>query len=97
MSSGEGPVHLKIRLATSGFECFDFTVSRSWQTSLTVKEGYSSSFFVRNADERHAVIQEATDWIEIKQASLQESNDLKAQTIWQKAAQAAIGSVGIRK
>ena len=33
------------RQATSGFEYFDFTVSRSWKTSATGKEGYSSSFF----------------------------------------------------
>ena len=38
------------RQATSGFEYFDFTVSRSWKTSSTGKEGYSSSFFVRNAE-----------------------------------------------
>ena len=74
------------RQATSGFEYFDFTVSRSWKTSSTGKEGYSSSFFVRNAEELQAVIQEATDWIESQQASLQESNDFKAQTILQKAA-----------
>ena len=49
------------RQATSGFEYFDFTVSRSWKTTSTGKEGYSSSFFVRNADELHAVIQEAAD------------------------------------
>jgi hypothetical protein len=33
-----------------------------------------------------AVIREAADWIESQQASLQESNDFKAQTILQKAA-----------
>jgi len=74
------------RQATSGFEYFDFTVSRSWKTTATGKEGYSSSFFVRNADELQAVIQEAADWIESQQASLQESNDFKNQSILQKAA-----------
>ncbi|HQX51129.1 MAG TPA: hypothetical protein PLR25_14540 [Planctomycetaceae bacterium] len=74
------------RQATSGFEYFDFTVSRSWKTSSTEKEGYSSSFFVRNADELQVVIQEAADWIESQQASLQESNEFKAQANLQKAA-----------
>ena len=74
------------RQATSGFEYFDFTLSRSWKTTSTGKEGYSSSFFVRNADALHAVIQEAADWIESQQASLQESNDFKNQVILQKAA-----------
>jgi hypothetical protein len=74
------------RQATSGFEYFDFTLSRSWKTAASDREGYSSSFFVRNAEELQAVIQEATDWIESQQASLQESNDFKAQTILQKAA-----------
>lgn len=74
------------RQATSGFEYFDFTISRSWKTATTGKEGYSSSFFVRNTDQLHAVVQEAADWIESQQASLQESNDFKAQAILQKAA-----------
>ena len=52
------------RQATSGFEYFDFTVSRSWKTSATGKEGYSSSFFARNAEDLHAVIQEAANWME---------------------------------
>lgn len=74
------------RQATSGFEYFDFTLSRSWKTSDSGREGYSSSFFVRNAEELQAVIEEAASWIESQQASLQESNDFKAQTILQKAA-----------
>ncbi len=74
------------RQATSGFEYFDFTVSRSWKTSATGKEDYSTSFFIRNVDELHTVIHEAVDWIESQQASLQESNDFKNQTILQKAA-----------
>ena len=74
------------RQATSGFEYFDFTVSRSWKTSSTGKEGYSSNFFERNVDELHTVIQEAANWIESQQASLQESNEFKAQANLQKAA-----------
>ncbi len=73
------------RQATSGFEYFDFTVSRSWKTSATGKEGYSNSFFARNAEDLHAVIQEAANWMESQQASLQENNDFKNQTILQKA------------
>jgi hypothetical protein len=65
------------RQATSGFEYFDFTVSRSWKTTSTGKEGYSSSFFVRNADELQAVIQEAADWIESQQASCRKATTSK--------------------
>ena len=48
--------------------------------------GYLPAFFVSHGDELHAVIQEAADWIESQQASLQESDDFKARTILQKAA-----------
>ena len=74
------------RQATSGFEYFDFTVSRSWKTSATGKEGYSTSFFARNAEDLHAVIQEAANWMESQQGSLQENNEFKNQSILQKAA-----------
>ena len=70
------------RQATSGFEYFDFTISRSWKTSATGKEGYSSSFFVRNADELQVVIQEAADWIESQPAGKQrvQSSDDSAES-----------------
>ena len=74
------------RQATSGFEYFDFTVSRSWKTSATGKEGYSSSFLADNADDLHAVSQEAANWMESQQGSLQENNEFKNQSILQKAA-----------
>ena len=74
------------RQATSGFEYYDFTISRSWKTSATGKEGYSTSFFARNAEDLHAAIQEASDWIETQQPELQQSNDFKNQMILQKAA-----------
>ena len=74
------------RQATSGFEYFDFTVSRSWKTTPTGMEAYSTTFFARNAEDLHAVIQEAANWMESQQASLQENNDFKNQTILQKAA-----------
>ena len=68
--------HRRINLetaGTSGFEYFDFTLSRSWKTAASDREGYSSSFFVWNVEELQAVIQEATDWIESQQASLREA------------------------
>ena len=74
------------RQATSGFEYYDFTVSRSWKTSATGKDGYSTSFFARSAEDLNAVIQEVANWMESQQASLQESNDFRHQTILQKAA-----------
>ena len=84
------------RQATSGFEYFDFTVSRSWKTSATGKEGYSSSFFARYVDDLHAVILEAANWMESQQASLQENNDFKNQAILQKAAQTNWAAMGRR-
>ena len=36
------------RQAPSGFEYFDFSVSRSWKATTTGKEGYSPNFFVSN-------------------------------------------------
>ena len=73
------------RQATRGFEYFDFTISRSWKTSTTGKEGYPSNFFERNVDELHTVIHEAANWIESQLACLQESNEFKAQANLQKA------------
>ena len=63
-----------------------FRISRSDNCDRTGKEGYSTSFFARNAEDLHAVIQEAANWMESQQASLQESNDFKNQTLLQKAA-----------
>jgi hypothetical protein len=36
------------RQAPSGFEYFDFSLSRSWKTQSTGREGYSPNFFASN-------------------------------------------------
>jgi len=59
------------RQAPSGFEYFEFTLSRSWKAQSSGREGYSQNFFARNAEELQNVIREAAIWIEGQQASLQ--------------------------
>jgi len=44
------------------------------------------SSFIRNGDDLHPFIQDAADWMENQQASQQERNEFKNQTILQKAA-----------
>jgi len=59
------------RQSPSGFEYFDFSLSRSWKTSKTGREGYSPNFFVANETELQAVVSEAASWIAGQPASLQ--------------------------
>ena len=50
------------RQAPSGFEYFDFSLSRSWKTKNTGKEGYSNNFFSDNGEQLAEVIRETADW-----------------------------------
>jgi hypothetical protein len=52
------------RQAPTGFEYYDFSISRSWKSKSSGKEGYSSNFFTRNAEDLAAVAEEAAVWIE---------------------------------
>ena len=61
------------RQSPSGFEYYDFSLSRSWKTSKTGREGYSPNFFVANEVELQAVVSEAANWIAGQPASLQAS------------------------
>ena len=61
------------RQAPSGFEYFDFSVSRSWKATTTGKEGYSPNFFVSNTPALVMVIEEAASWIASQQESMQAS------------------------
>ncbi|OYW22673.1 MAG: hypothetical protein B7Z55_04360 [Planctomycetales bacterium 12-60-4] len=63
------------RQSPSGFEYFDFSLSRSWKAKSSGKEGYSSNFFQANEEELSAVVKEASEWIAVQQASLLEGND----------------------
>ncbi len=58
------------RQSPSGFEYFDFSLSRSWKTQKTGREGYSPNFFANNEPELLATINEAASWIAGQQASL---------------------------
>jgi len=58
------------RQAPSGFEYYDFSLSRSWKTQSTGREGYSPNFFAGNIEELHATIAEASSWIACQQASM---------------------------
>jgi hypothetical protein len=58
------------RQAPSGFEYFDFSLSRSWKTQSTGREGYSPNFFASNLDDLQATIDEAASWIASQQASM---------------------------
>jgi hypothetical protein len=58
------------RQAPSGFEYFDFSLSRSWKTKNTGKEGYSNNFFSDNGEQLAEVIKETAEWIAAQQASL---------------------------
>jgi len=58
------------RQSPTGFEYFDFSLSRSWKTQKTGREGYSPNFFANNEPELLATINEAASWIAGQQASL---------------------------
>lgn len=58
------------RQSPSGFEYFDFSLSRSWKAKSSGKEGYSPNFFVGNEQELQDTIREASEWIVAQQASL---------------------------
>lgn len=58
------------RQAPSGFEYYDFSLSRSWKTQSTGREGYSPNFFAGNVEELQVTIAEAASWIACQQASM---------------------------
>ena len=61
----EGAIAASIwcRQAPSGYEYFDFSISRSWKTQTSGKEGYSSNFFASNESQLTGVIAKAAAWI----------------------------------
>ena len=61
------------RQAPSGFEYFDFSLSRAWKATSTGRDGYSMNFFSDNEEALEEVIHEASIWIAEKQAALQAS------------------------
>ena len=73
-NNGQSPVHtirrgaiavsIWRRQSQAGTEYFDFSISRSWKSQDTDREGYSSSFFSRNVPELTEVITLASAWID---------------------------------
>ena len=55
-----------MRQSNTGFWYYDFSLSRSWKSMSSGKDGYSSNFFDRNRDELHRVIDACCDYIEDK-------------------------------
>ena len=51
------------RQTSTGFEYLDFSLSRSWKLKSGDREGYSQSFFDRNAEALTDVIRQARDFI----------------------------------
>ncbi len=69
----EGAIAANIwkRQAPSGFEYYDFSLSRSWKAKSSGREGYSPNFFIENEEAISVVVRGAVQWIESQQASLQ--------------------------
>ena len=51
------------RQTGTGFAYYDFSLSRSWKSTTSGKEGYSTNFFPQNGEALAEVIREAGDWI----------------------------------
>jgi len=58
------------RQSPSGFEYFDFSLSRSWKSKGTDREGYSPNFFARSEEDLISVVKGATSWIADQQTCL---------------------------
>ena len=61
-----GPVggSVWLKQSNTGYWYYDFSLSRSWKSMSTGKDGYSSNFFERNREELHKTIDECCDYIE---------------------------------
>lgn len=51
------------RMSPAGYEYFDYSLARSWQSKSSGNTGYSRNFFSRNQTELIKVIEEASRWI----------------------------------
>ena len=64
------------RQAPSGFEYFDFSISRSWKSTNTGREGYSPNFFASNHEDLQKTIADAAEWIEVNTDHLKNAPEL---------------------
>ena len=58
-----------LKQSNTGYWYYDFSLSRSWKSMTSGKDGYSQNFFERNRDELHAVVDSCCDYIEAKLAA----------------------------
>jgi hypothetical protein len=65
------------RQAQSGYEYYDFTISRSWASVSGDKKGYSQNFFEANREAIVSCVEEASAWI----ASQKSSEDASGESI----------------
>jgi len=52
------------RQTQTGFSYFEYSLSRSWKSQSSDREGYSSCYFPRNEAALMEVIKQASAWIE---------------------------------
>ena len=53
-----------LKQSNIGLVYYDFTLSRSWKSLASGKEGYSSNFFDSSREELKAVVDDCCDYIE---------------------------------
>lgn len=58
------------RQSPAGFGYYDFSLSRSWKSMSTGRDGYSDNFFAKNEDELLEVIGKVTKRIQELEAGL---------------------------
>ncbi len=73
---GQVPVHVVrkgavaasiwMRMSQTGFVYYDYSLSRSWKSESSGREGYSNNFFPQNENALAEVIEEASAWIQSK-------------------------------
>jgi hypothetical protein len=52
-----------LKQSNTGYWYYDLSLSRSWKSMTSGKEGYSSNFFERNRADLHATIDDCCDYI----------------------------------
>lgn len=62
--SGAVGASVWMKQSNTGLIYYDFSLSRSWKSFASGKEGYSANFFDANRDEVKAVVDQCCDYIE---------------------------------
>ena len=62
--SGAVGASVWLKQSNTGLIYYDFSLSRSWKSMASGKEGYSSSYFEANRDELKRVVDQCCDYIE---------------------------------